>query len=265
MNVEPPEALVPRVADLLYNTTATLVRLPFNKTRDRGSGVMFRKGDHLHLLSAGHILCGGKAWAIEPCRVYSANDGRKLYPLNSEAEASNLRVPYTERKIPVVPILSSRLLPSGEALYDKTKHVDLAHSVMSLAALDAATPEGFSLEFPISERGIAAPDRGSEYLFAAWTLDEPDGNLRVDLRTAIWECRMTFAGLDEDAGRHVFALSSKHQGDEVYEGASGAPIVDPNGTVVSLLIGGDKESNELWGAPLVGNLPPELEIYGRSS
>jgi hypothetical protein len=53
-----------------------------------------------------------------------------------------------------------------------------------------------------------------------------------------------------DNGIYVFTLNKTHPGHEYYQGCSGAPIIDKEGNIVSLLIGGDIEKNEIYGINL---------------
>ena len=49
---------------------------------------------------------------------------------------------------------------------------------------------------------------------------------------------------------YEFELDRPHQGHEYYYGASGSPIADETGQIVSLLLGGDPQENLLFGVPL---------------
>jgi hypothetical protein len=59
---------------------------------------------------------------------------------------------------------------------------------------------------------------------------------------------MVFDRADET--RYVFRLTHEHPGDESYKGCSGAPICDADGTLVSVVLGGDPPMREIYGAPL---------------
>jgi hypothetical protein len=61
---------------------------------------------------------------------------------------------------------------------------------------------------------------------------------------------MTYIGLTEDGSMYEFQLSRPHQGAAYYQGASGSPIVDPEGKIVSMLLGGDPKRNILHGLPI---------------
>jgi hypothetical protein len=53
-----------------------------------------------------------------------------------------------------------------------------------------------------------------------------------------------------EKGHHVFKPVGGHQGHEFYRGASGAPIANGEGVIVSMLIGGDDLGDEIYGQPL---------------
>lgn len=55
-------------------------------------------------------------------------------------------------------------------------------------------------------------------------------------------------GYAEDAYR--FGLARRHQGDEYYDGACGAPIAGRDGQIVSIVIGGNRDRDCLYGLPL---------------
>ena len=93
------------------------------------------------------------------------------------------------------------------------------------------------------------------YTFAAWNraLIIPAGVTFVE-RSASYETCMTYTRSNPD-GLYVFKLARAHQGHEYYRGASGAPIVSPDGVLVSMVLGGDEKANEIYGLPLAKYTP----------
>ena len=73
-------------------------------------------------------------------------------------------------------------------------------------------------------------------------------------RSASYETCMAYTGSNPD-GRYVFKLARAHQGHEYYRGASGAPIVSPEGVIVSMVLGGCEKKNEIYGLPLAKYTP----------
>ncbi|MCK9316534.1 MAG: hypothetical protein M0Q48_10400 [Verrucomicrobia bacterium] len=87
------------------------------------------------------------------------------------------------------------------------------------------------------------------YSYAAWNRAEMftcDATLK---RYPSYETDMTYVGKDEQ-GIYFFKLIEKHKGHDYYRGASGAPIVDHEGAIVSMVLGGDEANNLIFGAPI---------------
>ena len=61
---------------------------------------------------------------------------------------------------------------------------------------------------------------------------------------------MRYSETDADTGLYKFELARKHQGHSYYKGASGAPIADPEGRIISMLVCGDEDEVFLYGVPL---------------
>lgn len=80
------------------------------------------------------------------------------------------------------------------------------------------------------------------------------GRYRVD-RELTAEYEMTYEGRSSDGKLYHFRLAGAHRGHKYYEGASGSPIADSEGKVVSLLLGGNTADNTLQGLPLADWLP----------
>jgi hypothetical protein len=93
------------------------------------------------------------------------------------------------------------------------------------------------------------PDPESAYGYAAWNLGWLDANLRKYIAEPSFEIGMKYVGRTE-SGLLKFQLARPHQGDAYYQGASGSAIADEEGTVVSILLAGDKEQNLLYGLDL---------------
>jgi hypothetical protein len=100
------------------------------------------------------------------------------------------------------------------------------------------------------------PQSGEAYSFAAWNrvaLEQhpgPTGEVNILDRQASYELAMEYKGEDAATGKYAFKLARRHQGHDYYRGASGAPIVDPSGQIVSMVLEGNEATDTIWGLPL---------------
>jgi hypothetical protein len=111
------------------------------------------------------------------------------------------------------------------------------------------------IELPLYEGPLnLVPQPAIPHGFAAWNRVELNPSVNQLLRESSYEVYMNYAGVDPDADLYRFELSRPHQGHEYYRGASGAPITDPQGRIVSMLICGDKKEGQvLYGVPLAAH------------
>lgn len=93
------------------------------------------------------------------------------------------------------------------------------------------------------------PDTDAAYGYAAWNRGWLDANLRKFVLEPSFEIGMKYVGRSDD-NLLTFELARPHQGDEYYSGASGSAIAAEDGTVVSMLLRGDKSKNLLYGLDL---------------
>jgi hypothetical protein len=93
------------------------------------------------------------------------------------------------------------------------------------------------------------PDMHAAYGYAAWNRGWLDANLRKFVLEPSFEIGMKYAGRFGD-DLLTFELARPHQGDAYYSGASGSAIAAEDGTVVSVLLRGDKSKNLLYGLDL---------------
>ena len=69
------------------------------------------------------------------------------------------------------------------------------------------------------------------------------------IRDPVFEVLMKYDGFRPD-GLVDFKLNGNHKGDDHYRGSSGSPILDPDGAVVSMVLGGDEDLGTIRGLPL---------------
>ncbi len=95
------------------------------------------------------------------------------------------------------------------------------------------------------------PDQKKEYGFYGQTQFVCEKNPPMPLILSgdpRLEIGMKYIGLRDDF--YCFKLNHKHEGDEKYKGCSGAPILDGDGNLVSLVVGGVAEEDLILGFPL---------------
>ena len=95
----------------------------------------------------------------------------------------------------------------------------------------------------------AIPDPDTPYGFAAWNAVEPHTAISTLRRESRYELNMRYAGMHQTNGLYCFEPVT-FRWHAFYKGASGAPIADPTGLIVSMLVVGDQEQKFLWGIPL---------------
>jgi hypothetical protein len=214
--------------------TVVLVRNAHTFPNDSGiaSGLIMKRDDgQLLLLTAGHSFSRSGAWTLD----------------------TGLSVGGTTLHAPIqdLQLLASLNLATGEVA-----PVDLAWGWIESAGIrqelaNKPSFKGMSVELPVYQGSLTAvPSPDHAYGYASWNRVEfhaTVGTLAVD---PSYEVGMTFLGTNSDSGLYEFELDRLHQGHSYYEGASGAPIADETGQIVSMLLAGDRNRNILLGAPL---------------
>lgn len=188
-----------------------------------GSGLVVLRDGKRVLLSAGHVF-GSGCWALETRVIFKREREVLLYSLGA-----------------------TKASPNGDLGW-----VTLDVEKMEKDFLSDARTKGKTLEVPFYKPSLKVrPKKDEAYGFAASNnvtlvlrLDNPDL-----WRDGSYEVGMRYDGRESD-GRYRFKLGAKHKGHKYYEGASGAPISDPTGRIVSLVSGGDEKDDVIWGTPL---------------
>lgn len=138
--------------------------------------------------------------------------------------------------------------------------VDFAWCELNLPALKVqleADPKfaGQALSLPWYRGPFGVPVRGDSYGFASWSRVEYHAAISGLHRETACEIGMQYDGLDPALNAYRFRLARAHKGHRYYRGASGAPIADPTGQIVSLVLGGHRRSNTIYGLPLTTYFP----------
>ena len=230
---------IKRFVNTLLNNTVNLVRLGDDMSPcGLCSGVLIPRNGRVFVLSAYHSLKKGR-YVLETNAVLEGAGQTIAIPLNS--------VFHTNRVI----------LKPGTFQIESEQEIDFGWCQLDIdrACKEfAANPElrGRKIELPYYQGPLSdRPMKGESYGYAAWNRGQIiDGYARFLERSASYELDMKFDGLDSESGLYRFALARDHQGHRYYKGASGAPIADPTGKIVSLLIEGREGDDFLWGLPL---------------
>ncbi|MRG94623.1 hypothetical protein [Polyangium spumosum] len=221
--------------DMMLGATLNLVRLdPSTRLPTNGcSGFVIERGSRHFLLSAGHGL-RGDGWYLETT-LTSRN-----------------------REVLTIPLQPIWHLQQIEIRADDDSHVtevDFAWVELELDKLEEQLRsderiKGQSWAFKSYRRALdVEPTSSGIYGFAASSQMEyhrPIGALR---REPSYELYMEYVGLDS-SGLYRFKLAREHQGHAYYRGASGAPIADGNGQIVSMVLRGDEREGTILGLPL---------------
>lgn len=221
-----------------WKLTVDLVKLDQNNEPCAGfcSGFLMERNGKLYVVSAGHGLGNGE-WYFQ---THVSDDN------SCETALIPMKGVFTLHKVEVH--------SSGAASFQP---IDFAWCEISFSALAKDMKkkpyliEGTDfLKYTGPLDGVPVGDL--PYTYAAHNRREYSGALGRNLLElgGTYESCMTYDGIDSETGWYRFALARKHQGHSYYKGASGSPIFEPEGRIVSILLYGDKDNDILFGLPL---------------
>ena len=95
---------------------------------------------------------------------------------------------------------------------------------------------------------IKKPNKKNIYGFAGHIQPTNIADKYFETRPVEYE---NYKYIKTDEWIHIFKPPFNHPGHEFYRGCSGAPIIDEKNNVVSLLVGGNIEKNEIYGVNLI--------------
>lgn len=232
---------VQQFVDHMLLTTMRLVRVQDEDSLspvEVASGFLLERDEWYYLVTAGHVFEDEK-WVLE---TRDTKDHQVL-----------------QLRIPAPILLVSLTLRRSES----PRRLDVAWSRMdSLRALDNAEERSLddSSVLPIYRGPLnEKPIREEAYGFASWSQVEYHKSLGKLRREAVYETGMQYDGtqrvslsgeVKDTQEVHRFKLDGGHKGHEYYRGASGSPIADPEGKIVSVLVGGSEEDDILYGFPI---------------
>jgi hypothetical protein len=194
------------------------------------SGIMLERQHAVVLLTAGHNFWKQGDWTWETSVVV---DGETL----------SLRLPDLQQ-LEHIDVLDGVVKPIDVAWC----RLDIERIRQVLTKIDSTKPSVLNL--PVYRGPIdMEPNPDAVYGYAAWNGGWLDANLRKYFVEPSFEIGMRYGGRSED-DLLMFNLARPHQGDAYYQGASGSAIAAEDGTVVSILLSGDKDKNVLYGLDL---------------
>lgn len=203
--------------------------------RNRASGFVVERGGRYFVISAGHALRTGK-WSLELDPFKDGKHQALLVPLRS----------------------TWAILSHVDLAADEARSVDFAWAEIDVDRLraDVRTDErlkGVPVTIPEYRGPLDRRPSGDDvYTYVALNQAEYEEHpfAKIVERKPSFEIGMEFAGETPDGGAYVFRLAREHQGHTFYKGASGAPIADAEGTIVSVVLRGCESRHELYGARL---------------
>jgi hypothetical protein len=226
----------------MLSMTLRLVRLSgSNEPRAIASGFLTRVGTKYRVVSAGHAIGASQGWTIETLPV-------------SARETLMLTVEGVQTVTTIQPNCQIGSLDISWADIDP-------QAIEEQLKNDPRRPTQ-PVELPLYVGPLdGQPSEGTSYGFAAWNRVEYHPDREAIHRDASFELHLAFEGIDPSGGLYRFRIARRHQGDEYYRGASGAPIADSEGRFISMLVCGDAAQNALYGVPLARHAPALQQLF----
>jgi hypothetical protein len=231
------EALIKRLLSFSLNLVRFKGRKAFVEPCGLATGFLVEKQQRHYVLSAGHSMRRKSTWFWETNVILQPDRQTLCVPVG----------PFTLlKRIKICPGCKSKAL-----------NIDFAWADFDISALRRRFTEDpklkgqqLGLNFYNGPLDCVPILHDEPYTFAAWnrgTLEQL-GSLFLR-REASYETCLEYTGKNR-SGNYVFKLARPHMGHKYYKGASGAPIASPEGMIVSMVLGGHRRKNEIYGCPL---------------
>ena len=226
------KANMQRFVDHMRTNTLSLIRLDAQDQPIRAaSGFLIDVDGKYRVISAGHSIGRDSRWIIETAET---------------TDRETLRFWIED-----INIVDKLVYTFGADEYE----VDLAWGEIDPVKLSDLLRQESKIQgevtLPIYNGPMdVIPDADEVYGFSAWTAEDFSPSTGVLKKRAVFEVCMTTAGTSQDDGTIEFKLARPHLGDDYYYGTSGAPIADPTGRFVSMVIRGNKKRNCIIGVAL---------------
>jgi hypothetical protein len=231
------EALIKHLLSFNLNLVRFKGRKKFTEPCGLATGFLTTRGNRSYLLSAGHSMRRKSAWFWETNVVFQDERKTLCIPVG----------PFTLIKRIVI-------RPGGNP---KTSNIDFAWCEFDVEQIRRRFNEAtllkarqLEIQFYNGPFDCVPILRDEPYTFAAWNRGTliSLGSLFLE-RQASYETCMTYTGKNSK-GNYIFKLARPHMGHKFYKGSSGAPIAAPDGRIVSMVLGGNIRTNEIYGLPL---------------
>lgn len=216
-------------------TSVPLVRLDEpGQVSDRGTGTMLDYSGHRFILSVEHTVThDARGWAIV---VQQDGAGQLEYyrPNAFTYVAEFRRTTVTFRPLD---LCIAEVSPELETWYEYR------------------TPLGLFDKRPhhiFQSDSMATPDSDQIYGFSGQVRHEQHGPSTIASEMVVYP-GLAYSHTEDDI--HHFRLPVPHPGHGAFEGCSGAPIVDLNRKVVTLVVGGNTEKNTIQGIAIQRAIP----------
>ena len=200
------------------------------ETSGIASAIMLQRPHAVVLLTAGHSFWKPGDWTWETNVVVAG-------------ETLSLRLPELQQLVQV-DVQSNTVIPIDVAWC----RIDQERIRQVLTKINPRRPP--TLTLPVYKGPVGTePNAEAAYGYAAWNRGWLDANLRKYVVEPSFEVGMRYIGRSE-SDLLMFQLARPHQGDEYYQGASGSGIAAEDGTVISILLGGENDRDILYGLDL---------------
>jgi hypothetical protein len=223
----------------LLSFTCKLVRMSREKKiTGIASGFLVKRDGKWRLLSAAHALRRGK-WFLETEVVLHHHRETVVLPIRDIMtwETKSLIIDSDDPKERRIDFAVGRI--DHQLLHEQIRRDPLLAN------------EAFTFQFYEGPLNSLPVKNVEPYSYASWNRALLiKGPWVVLERSASYEMGMVFTGLSKDRKYYCFKPNSGHKGHRYYKGASGSPITDAEGRIVSMLLGGHKRKNALYGLRL---------------
>lgn len=193
-----------------------------------GSGCLIDLNNKRLLLGVRHVTDNDKNWTVHV--EYIVGTGAKNYSFGAPTYIKRINLKngsYEDLDFFCVEVPS-----------------DLLPKMQKVVGLNAIESEQDKLVFAATQ--ISEPNTKVQYSFFGLTQPLLAGQF-FEIQP-IHVNNLSF--LRDEDHRLVFSLATKHPGHPIFQGTSGAPIIDDKGNLVGLVMGGCEQRNEIFAFPL---------------